>query len=498
VTNKNKLLSIQTTVITLCILGGVYYWFSNIRLPNGLKNFKEITAEDPLFASPEINAEEMDSSITYLEKKQSDLMKAMNVNEQFTPTPFMRAMVEVKKSDDIFKQNPTRQNAINLIGSYKSASHDYGQGVQQILDKVNQYFPTEGKVQPFIYVTSATTNKVVGDDLRLMLENKLALDKEIQKRERRLDGWEWYISPNKNPIPSIATKNDPALSPEEAFRSLPGATVSPGVYQVSTSCYTNDGTETPFYYLLLPSLPSNDRPIFSPKEASTYYYEKFNSSDRSGQKYLSQGIEWHGLHEGTTYRCNNLEYQPQIIMMDSFLARYQVKPIFNNGTDDKIQDAMAQEKRVLTSETHSLSEFESLSDYYYYFYRQERDKNSVRAQALLERYLFIRNKQADFNLILNTDFYFDNISHRIEKGAVSDPKLYAAYLYTMRSNYSVAFFNFSDSVWRLSEKPKYTTSGYENDRAEKYQTYNELLKSYNADQIKRFESITEAEIISGY
>jgi hypothetical protein len=484
-------------LLVLLVGGAVYFNFFYIKPEEALQNFKEITYREPLLVSPELNDKEYKDSTNKLVESQRELLDLLDLQDEATPTGFLKSLIDVKESDNNFRAEPSYENAEKLLASYRKSVEIYQTEVIRAKDNLEKYFPYDTE-KSFVNFGSTTNNKIISDDLSLLIKNGEALEREIDKRERILGGKIGYKPRSVEPryYEQLSLKEN--LGDLGKYRNQDSSLEK--LYIVDSPCFGNEEEENIFTYYTRKSI--NGKDIFLPKIANNKYYQKLSETIPYENRFIEEGIEWRLIKEGNTYRCNNLEYQANLLALINFNKKYESKPFF---TDDNLvkldlsgheitlwQQGAVYEGRILEKRDYYFyKELVTLAEYYQYFSTRY-DLGSVEFKELSERFLFINNQQYGLDLILNTEFFYNDLRDRLGAGVILVRDSFANHLYATRINYSFVFLNFSDAVWRLDEKPKYTTTHQKNDR---FLTIAELSKLFSAEEIERIETITHADTL---
>lgn len=494
---KSKRIGSFLFLAALVILA-VYAW-TNFRISpqKSLENFRLVTAEQPLFASDELNAVETEKSLAYFRKMQQQLMDDYFLDDEVTKTGFLNEIFKVQAASQDFKANPSKETAEKLNVSYREANQIYKAEIESLKDKIAQRYPASQN-QPLIYQGSTSNNQIILADLDLMLQNSAALDKEIQKREKILNGQIGYKPETVNPkLPAENPTQTVDMSVVQ--NTLSGLVSNEGTFFVETACFQDSGNELPFIF----SQEKNKDGLeyFIPKLANVNYYQKLNAGDAVEAKFLSQGYEWRRVREGNSYRCNDLSYYADLTTLRNFVKRYKASFLFEGqapvGEEQKWAEAKTLEQRLLKKDQSQfyVSDLKELGNYYHFFWQRTGDKFSEDATKMRLRYLAIANKQDGIPAILNTNFSFDNLIFRFDNSDAKIPDEVKDYLFLSRNNYSYIFLNFSPSVWQLSEKPTYLTTIQPNGAFANTKT---LENKYSLEQIKAFNTIGEEQILVGF
>lgn len=484
-------------LLIILIGGAVYFNYFYIKPEEALLNFKEITYRDPLLISPELNDEEFMASTEKLADSQRKFLDLLDLEDEATPTGFLDSLVDVQKKDEDFRTESSFENAEKLLATYRKSVETYQSEVNRAKDNLEKYFPYDTE-KSFVNFGSTTSNIIISNDLSLLIKNGEALEGEIDRRERILKGKIGY-KPR-----SVEPRYEEELSPKENLGDL-GNYRNQGsglekLYILDSACFGGEESENVFTFINGKNGAGRD--IFIPGIANNKYYQKLSETIPYENRFIEQGIEWRMIREGNTYRCNNLEYQANLLSLINFNKKYELRPFFTDENltglnlserDNNLwQQGANYENRILEKRDHYFyKELVILAEYYQYF-SNKFDLDSVEFSELSERYLFINNQQYGLDLILNTEFFYNDLRDRLGVGIILARDSFSQHLYATRINYSFVFLNFSDAVWRLNGKPKYTTAHQKNDR---FLTIVELSKLFSPEDIERIESITNADTL---
>jgi hypothetical protein len=494
--SKNKPKSIKSTygfIIAICIIGIFFLIFFLYLRPNsGVKGLLKATKNDPLFVSPELDIVEFNKSLEQLKLEQEELKEAIGLSDEVVATRFLNKLPQVKESERIFFEKPDKTTGQSLIKSYREATSEYKNSAILLKGHLLEAFPLE-KEQPFISFGSMTTNRIMAADLDLMMQNADKLSNEIDSREAILNNKSFYttkkLKPNNQAKVSnfVYSDSKPPIYPE----FFP-------VYLVSTDCYGSKDKESIFSYFGLTN--RDGLKVFKPRIANDRYYQKLSEGIPAEKQLIDQGVEWRIITDGNTYRCNNLEFQADLRTLVAFTDQYKGNPIFT--TENKNKEKLSskdsnywdeanklEEKLVGQDSYFSNSDLEELANYYRYFSAVV--KNRDMASELKKRELFIINKQAKINEIINTYFFLDDLYKRAKTTNYKDKALYAKQLYGSRMSYSFVFLNFSNAVWRLDKSPQYVGDFTNNDH---FKTIQELKQKYSDEIIRKMDEILYIEV----
>jgi hypothetical protein len=326
-----------------------------------------------------------------------------------------------------------------------------------------------------------------------MIQNADKLSNEIDSREAILNDKSFYttkkIKPNNQAKVSnfIYSESKPPIYPE----FFP-------VYLVNTDCYGGKDKESIFSYFNITN--RDGLTVFKPRIANNRYYQKLSDGIPAEKQLIDQGIEWRKITDGNTYRCNNLEFQADLRTLVAFTDEYKSRPVFTTENKDKenlssknseywLAANKLEEKLTGQASYFSNTDLEEIANYYKYFSSEV--KNPGIATELKERELFINNKQAKINEIINTYFFLDDLYKRAKTTNYKDKALYAKQLYGSRMSYSFVFLNFSKAVWRLDKSPQYVGDFTNNDH---FKDIQELKQKYSDEIIRKMDEILYIEV----
>ena len=475
--------------------------------------FYRITREDPLFVSPELDAEKLSKSLEVLKITHKELLKKLNTKEAFVPLNFLEAISPVAKAQQIFLSKPTSQNARNLVAKYKAGQDSYKKDIQHLIAKAMKAFPGK-KTQTIVNLDSTTNNNIILSDLSLMLKNADELDAQIALRAAILDGEQPYPEIEQvqledlihsKPATDMLKENELFIHPaKQRLRPLGGP------YEMTSANFGSAKTKL-FYIYTLKSISKNLETAI-PKLATNNYYQPFRAHIKTEKVFLEQGYKYYPVHESNTYRVFELEYQPALITLDAFIRKYSrdkafsaiVKRPFFAKLDETAQAFFQKAKKVeeefFAQKIPLDANLTILSDFYLKGYQllKEGETNTevVNTQEeLLKRYLMIKNKMNDLHMLFNSTLYLDNLLTRAKLGNIM--KRAIPYLSVVRSAYPLSFFNFSQAVWRLKKKPVYLKPLRDGGKLQKFKKYNQLLDKFDKQEILSWNQFTEGRILFG-
>jgi len=476
----------------------------------GLGYLYRVIKEDPLFVSPELDTKKFRASLDYLAEEHDGFINQVGLKQNIVPLDFLKTLPKIAEKQSSFLNKPTSTNANQLIKSYKASLYFYRKELRKLIQKIEKSFPYTNE-QDFVNIASSATNRIILNDLKLMLKNAKALEGAIALREKALDG---NYDQLKN-LPEIKVDNQelerlkrPAsfLKRSELYLSSSPSKKLYGPYKITTSAFG----ESKVAYFYTHRIYVRNKPIFMPKLATDNYYQALVSRNPVERKLIDKGYLWHPVRETNTYRNSDLEYQADLLALDRFIKNFRGRPVFKqivksnyfDSLTDKqksfINSAEEVESRFFSLRLNSDKNLKLLGLYYLRSYELLKDsgysetKNKLQ-EELLKRYLFINNKMSGLELIFNTNFYFDNLLDRAKLGLINKKSI--PFLYTIRNVYPLSFFNFSKAVWRLKQKPRYVKESTTS-KAKHYATRTELLKKYSKAKILSWNKLTE-EVMLG-
>lgn len=457
-------LSLVFLVILALVLFSWFNFNAKRKARVGLEGFYELTLKDPLFFSPFFDTQEFERAIKELKKEEDELKKVtianMEAHEYKTdyipilqennlfPYQFLENLILINQETEEFLQTPSVERAESLLSLYDTAADSYLEAVSskiKILEKIN---PTENNPIFFFMVDSVTNSQVIKNDYYVIKENGYKLKEEIAKRRNCLLGKE-------NCQVLIKTKDNSsfiALMKAEEFDlkgenidfiksellTYPGIEIVKGPYKIKSLCWQSPDFE---HWMYLIYYKENGRTIIFPKIANQNYYSPVPavSTNRVSQTLAKNGIKFILQSETTSYECMDLTFYPQLLTLD-FLKK-QI------------------EKGLITKENL--------------------EKNLNYKLLIENQFGLLAPAINDFSKHLKAlkGFWI------LEESSVSPE-----YLLYVRTPYSIFYFPFAKSIWRIDKELKYFVPEEEIPiNPSKFVTLDELKEmGYSETEIKKF------------
>lgn len=410
-----------------------------IIMDENLEKFRELTASDPLFYDPAMDAGFLQESVAEM-KHQDDLI--LYVDRMFRPNgdpkyrdvfpeewrlwpdEFLATLPYIHVATKKFLDAPSREGALILLDWHEKSAASYKKAIDLHIQAMENIFRANPKVPKtkIIFLGSGTTPEIVYNDFRLIQKNALKLAEEIAQRKQCL----YYgrcLTENRDPIP--VNTGIGSLSEHIPFEPLPNEIlgIKPedkvfGPYWAETPCFGRENNlpiKHPFYIKKMPFTYKNF--WLKAKLTNQKYYRDYSvMPDQLEAKFgLQHGIKVWPHFETNDYLCTDLRYLTDLY--NQFLIK--------NGV---VKNEKLATLPYLIQNTLAFGWF---TIYYP---------------------TAIKNTQSPF------------------------------YLLTARSSYSLYFGTFSPAIWRVSETPQFllrqtfdTKSGYI--------TYSDLLKKLNYEKI---------------
>lgn len=459
---KKAALSIIFLIIFIL---GLFYFLGQKK--EDLEGFYKLTLEDPLFYSSFFEAEEFERGIKELKESEDQLKKVIIENleassdkrkEEYTsifkegqlfPYQFLGNLSLINQATKDFLLNPSVKLGQELLELYDQAADSY---LQDISSKIKIFETLESYriTQPyFFFVDSVSSFEVAKNDFLTLKENGDKLKGEITKRRNCLLG-------NEDCQALVKIKDNTSFielmeggefnlegekidfirnSPPPSFQIIEVG----GPYKIKSFCWQNSDFE---HWMHLIYHKEDGKTLVMPKLANqNYYLEVRPELENPIDKALSEkGIKFYLQLEGATYECQDLTFYPQLLTLD--FLKEQI------------------EKGLITKE-----DLEKKLDYK----------------------LLIENQFGLIVPVMNTISYHLEVLKLAQMiiGWTVPPE----FLFSTRTAYSIFYFPFAKSIWRIDEQLKYFVPEKEKPLrgGQKVVTLDELEKlGYTKEEIKKF------------
>jgi len=434
------------SILAAFVLGLFFILNQEKKAASGLDSFYNLTLRDPLFYSSFFNSEKFEGAIQGLEESENQLKKvaiensktiAENERSSFIqaieetnlfPRRFLKSLPLINEKTKEFLGNPSSELAEELLDLYDSAADFYLQNILSLISMLEkeevkrEAYTGSGDSRLIMFSDSFSSFDIVKNDFISIKENGEKLKEEIAKRRNCLAG--------KEDCQSLLTRKDNtsfiSLSKEEDFDlqgekidfirdmlpdSVPGKINEiKGPYKTKSSCWQSLGSEHWFY--LIYTEQEDGRVLVLPKLATQNYYRKVDfafgpSVGTQEQKtLLERGLEFVFAMDTPTYQCMDVSFYPQLLAIDFIKEQIKNGEVASEDLEEKLDYKLLMENQF----------------------------------GLMAPVIDVVSQNLD---ILR--------KHREING--SAPSL--AYLFTVRTAYSIFYFPFAKSIWRIDEELQY-------------------------------------------
>lgn len=486
--------------------------------------FYQWVKEDPLFTSPNFDLEGFEKSLKTLKIAANEYQKIALYQEKIFPFGLLDSLPAVFHREDDFFKNPSWENAQDLIKAYRVASLAYNEEASRYLQSLRDHQEAIGQ-QRFIFLSTYTTQDVILTDLEKIKKNGSALEEEINHRQNCLEQGKSCQRPSSSwgkPALKSTGQSAPEVLPQNVlFPLLTPAELKTikGPYVVNSPCWgwgENFSFLSLSFYLNREVKTDFDGPsrqeitIFMPKLATTNYYRRLSNSPLESQ-IKKMGYQWIWQPDTNNYLCTNLEYQPKLATLDYFWQNFKDKPLLDGNPPQTFssenlsfwQEAQKFEKDFFNLKIPDENSFQKLSQAYAFLYHFWPQDDSLKREELIKRTLLIERNLADFPLVLNKGVHhFARVTRqeRLAPDIVDSEKYFYGNIYLYRNSWQILYFPFSSSFWRLNDHLDYLEKGTIETKDTKeplYLTYQEAVKKFSKDEIKKLHLIAQEFIGEG-
>jgi len=436
--------------------------------------FYEWLAEDPFVSGSTLNLNEFDKNLK-LAEKENEIMAPSLEGKKVYPENFLEKFVISTKSYNNFMQGVSEAAAKKLIIDSKKTIQAYTTDAAEKISFIQEYktlgsSPSNNKKIAYLGGETSTSMDLIGEDLKTILSNGKVLMAEAVLREKCFAESEFYCErpalgsqkPEKETEtesvpPQLISKKYPSLV--KAMFEYQGLKKHRGIYQIESPCWGKKNTQ----YLYISDLDADGLRYQLEYLADKIYFIKPGILSSFDRKVREMGIGALLQPATTSYACPDLTYKPKMAVLDGFFTGYANNKLFaENMTDSKaspttdiIKEGMRAENDLFAAKYPSENDLEYLGDYYGYAwaYFKKNDINFKRSDELLKRYVLIKEKLYNFDLVMGKllfDYRYFN-----KMFAANNITLDIGFIYPTKGNYSVLFFNFSDFIWKIQKKPQY-------------------------------------------
>lgn len=435
--------------------------------------FYQWSKEDPLLASATLDSEKLGISVDLLKNTQNEFLKKYNWQDQVFPVDFLGKFIESSKSQKKFLGEISESNAAGLIDKIESVNNAYYEDAKKLKKAVMGSESNEYKDRQIYAALGGSTYSdvyIISGDLEKIKENSKIAGKEIGERKKCLfASWKFCRRPtDKFTEPEIAGAQE--IAAPDLFTTdelnLAGDKKYFGPYRINSPCWQKKDVN---YLYVSKEVPENLGDWVETSYLATDMYYSTTGGPSPFEVYMGKkGVELIPQPGTTPYTCINLEYQAKLAVLNYFYNEFKEKRFYSaiKKTDDfknfpqefksVINRGEEEEKRFFDSQYPDEDSLERLAGFYGFTYRYLAEHDLADAkdkEDILNRYLLVKEKMSDIDLVLNKiAFFFSDFNQKpLIEGL---PKFY---IYPIRSNYSLMFFDFSLDVWRSGDKPQYLT-----------------------------------------
>ncbi|MFA6097504.1 MAG: hypothetical protein WC788_07805 [Candidatus Paceibacterota bacterium] len=426
--------------------------------------FYQWAKEDPLMASSTLDAEKIGLSVNSLKAHQDEFIKTFGYDADIFAVGFFGKYIDSSIAYRDLSKNISEKNARILLGKMEDADNAYNKDEENLSGAVEDLKKNGLGEKRLVFLTgdTYTTADIVLRDLEKIKENSARIEAEIELRKECLLGSPAdCIRPMENfgePEAMAADNIEPEILPKKILNLRDDVDYS-GPYEVNSSCWKSPAGSRQYLYVSQECADADGYCLESSNLGTNIYFEKVEKGNLRFEKYIrEQGVLLIPQSATNPYECMNLEFQPRLATINYFYKKYKDKRFYEGmkagdifrelSSEAKgiIEKGVEAEQKFFDVKYPSEYELEYLGNYYGYTYSYF-SKNKINAgkDDLLERHSIIKEKMADIDLVVNKIL---NIFSGYRKKAGPDNPPLKAYIYFVRSNYSIFFLNFSSGVWR--------------------------------------------------
>ena len=456
---------ILLSLILIIFVSGVFFVLDRQRRTQiDLKEFYELTLKDPLFYSPFFNVNEWQEAIKGLEEEEAETKKVLIANmgggevdkvlilekNNFFPYQFLENLILINQKTNEFLKNPSVELGGELLDIYDKAADSYIQDSSSTIKILNE---TEKVQSYYFFVDAVSSPEVTKNDFLTIKENGYKLKEEIAKRRSCLLGrgdCQALLKTKENAsffalIESLESGEFNLKEEKIEFIKSTLSQYNPsevkGPYKIKSLCWQNPNFE---HWMYLIYFEQNNKTLVLPKLANQNYYIRIIDMPASKVDTMlwEKGVNFYIQPEATTYECMDLTFYPQLLTLD-FLK-------------EKIEKSLIAKKDL--------------------------EKN-------LDYKLLIENQ---FGLIAPA---INTVSNNLEVfklySVINKSVAPLEYLFSVRTAYSIFYFPFAKSIWRIDKRLQYFVPEKEKPlmtaESELFITLDELEKlGYTKTEIKKF------------
>lgn len=473
---------------------------------SGLKNFYELSRDDPLFYSPYVDADLLDEAAKlyddYEEIFLSNLSEPKYENLYYlykggeinmVPHDFLEMLPKTVDKTEEFYGDPSYENAEELIGLYKEAAKAYRMGIEEIIELFEETMsldPHETRRRS-VFTSGfgvGTTYEGIEKDLDLVLKNAERLEEEVKDRESCLHGVHCpevateiedidYGEVDRKEDLEIIVAPEALLERSEKIGIDREDVTVKGPYFIETACWGWGDNET-----------------FEPRELLVYYGLGYmngtwvpSARALATERYYEKGEESADpVYEFASCRtpftaCGSIE----LAVLDFMLDKLKANPIYKGmdvdyaGAENKevkehlsklqqsVEAGKQLEDRLIYGEYPSYSDLEKLGRVYgqTYLIFKELEKQGLNKEDSAEITGGLYGKKdniKEYELAISSKVFAlapNLLSHKVGAKywvARFPPRPippWDALIYSTMLN--TVYMPWSDSVWRIEDRPQY-------------------------------------------
>lgn len=439
----------------------------------GLEGFYELTLKDPLFYSSFFDAEEFEKAIKGLKEEEAGLKKVATANleamgyysedsililkeQNLFPYHFLEILISINQKTEEFLVSPSKELANDLLSLYDLAADSYLDSISLNINSLEKISSDSKNPSFLFFVGSVSSAQVVKNDYLTIKENGYQLKEEIAKRRNCLLGKEncqalIKTKDNSSFIALVKSMETEEFDLEgenidfiknELFTSPEIETVK-GPYKIKSFCWQNPDFG---HWMYLIYYQKNSKVEILPKLANQIYYWSVLPELRQIIAKLNSGEEtkFSFQPEAATYECLDLTFYPQLLILD--FLKEQI------------------EKGLIT---------------------EEELENNLNYKLLIE------NQFGLLAPVMNN--FSDGLKYFKLLQAILKVSPTPSYLLLVRTGYSIFYFPFAKSIWRIDKQLQYFIPEEEKpETPPKFISIEELRKKgYSDAEIKKFYLSTE-------
>jgi len=478
--------------------------------------FYQWMKEDPLLFSSGLNVDRFEKALEMFSEEQDKLFKFFpEVKGNILPVSFLKSYSDSSRRYREFSSRISEENALLLLNSIEKTNENYyaeSTGLREVLKRSISDEGISENTKILINNRNFTTPGIILADLSKTENNSKAIEADLIVRKKcLLESSRFCERPfeaiREPDVLTIAEKSVPEFKLKELI--MKENIEYRGPYKIDSQCW-EDGKEQYMYYAVKACPRDLNCSMTETRLATDIYFIKLNDYFPFHIKMKEKGLVVMPQNIANTYTCTNLEYKPIIATLDYFYREYKDSRLFEKFKSDNagkysdefmkiIEEGDRAEKMFFDSKYPAQEEMDYLGNYYAFAYSYSIKNNVGDIESrndLLGRYLIIKEKMADIDLILNEmTFYFAKYVFENDEAKKSIP---SSYLYAIRSGYSFSFLNFSGLVWRIPERPKYLETsakdlGQAGSEKEIY-NYQEAVSEFGKENIEKWIKIYDENI----